>query len=344
MTRPFARPLGYMLLLFVAVGCSKKEPPAAPEVEANEVEVSEAKLEPEAKVEPEAPAAPPAAPKVTLLSPGKPPHRALRWRFKKDAESELTMQMSSSMRATVDGQERGSNPTPPVMTVTAFKVDDVDESGLAGVSFTVRDAKPVAGDGFDPSTVAMIEQSMKAIVGVGGSYRVTDRAFVDRIEVEAPPNTPPAVTQTIETLRQTIRQVLAPLPEEPVGVGGKWAVDLEYEHSGMRVKQRSVFEVERLDADSADVVVVTEQSAPTQPITGANGQSATLQSLSSESKGTARWVFDELAPRSAKSDTKMNMTIAATGPDGTEHEMTMVMDMSMSVVAGAAAKERRPSK
>ncbi|MEM7138912.1 MAG: hypothetical protein AAF500_20215 [Myxococcota bacterium] len=264
-----------------------------------------------------------ARPSVTVSSLGSAPRHIVRWRFAKGAAGTLTLAMEMDVEAQVDGNAQPSNPTPPIRTTLAVEVQDVTEEGTASIGVTVKSVGTDPDDAVPEALAERIRASLATMVGATGTYRCDSRGFVSDVALDGGAQAPPAVRQALENIRQSIRQMIAPLPEPAIGKGATWLVEADYPYSGILVSERATFTVDAIEPPKLGVNVSIAQQAADQSVQGGNGKSAELDSLSTKSEGVNEWNLDSPVPLRSTRDTKMSMTMQGPGTDGSAHVVTL---------------------
>ncbi|MEM7435552.1 MAG: hypothetical protein AAF436_10410 [Myxococcota bacterium] len=316
-----------LLILVVcglAVACTKPREAAESAPEAPEAAEAEGAPKADTATGPDpTPVFEEARPSVTVTALGSAPRHIVRWKFDKGATGTLTLAMEMDVEAKVDGTAQPSNPTPPIRTTLAIEVQDVTEEGVASIGVTVKSVGTDPDDEVPEALAARIRASLATMVGTQGTYRCDSRGFVSDVVLDGGAQTPPAVRQALENIRQSIRQMIAPLPEPAIGKGATWLVEADYPYSGIVVNERATYTVEKIRPPKLAVNVSIEQQAADQSVEGANGKSAELDSLTTKSEGVNRWNLNSPVPRRSTRDTKMSMTMKGPGTDGSAHVVTL---------------------
>lgn len=316
------------------VFCACTTPTAQPE-ETAEVVVDRVPLEPAL---PEAGATePPRAVErsdIDLVSPGTEPRRILRWTLDPGTKGSLTLVIDVGVEMSLDGTAQPNDPTPTVAITLGLEVEERTPEGNARVGFVVTQSAVSKEDRLAPESVAQNNRRLATLVGLEGSYVCSSQGIVSDVQIDASRTLPPSVGQTVENLRQALQQMIAPFPKEAIGKGGKWSVRTSYEEGGMQITEVSSFTIVSLAYPVVEVRLKVTQSAPPQTVTGSNGQSGKLESLSTHSTGSARWNLTQVAPTSVDKRSKMRMAMRAPGPDGKTHQMSLSIDYIVRMTGG----------
>ena len=105
---------------------------------------------------------------------------------------------------------------------------------------------------------------------------------------------------------------------EPIGVGGKWKVVQKLTANGLTLKQISTHELKKRTADGFEITTEIGQQAEPQEVKSPllpPGAKMTLESLSTDGKGTSAFRFASMMPSKADSTISSNaaMTVNANG-------------------------------
>ena len=322
--------------------CSAKAAPeAAPtekpgEAQVVAVETDAASAEEPASADSEAATEIAPAPKVTVVSKGEEPRHVLRWRFKKGQTQTIVMLLDMAIEVSVNGESRPRTETPPMEMVMDARIEDITPDDVGLVRFEITKVTLNDTDKFPETMVSQIEASLDGITDIKGSYHCDRRGFVTNVDIVIPDDAKPAVRKQAETLPNSIRQMVSPLPEEAVGNGAKWTVESTLEVQGIKANQVATISVKRMGLPMLDVAADVDQRAGAQTIVE-GGQTVTMNGLRSKASGDATWNLDALAPGRANSRGKTQMSMTVPGQNGTEIDVLMVIDLGMRL----SAPERR---
>lgn len=237
-------------------------------------------------------------PVTRVLEPGKAPRRALRYTFKlapEWLEMDLSMTMAMGM---------GARPGPPVHVPTVrmwTRIDPNELTPAGDVRCTfLSERVQVLDDVKVPAQMrAQLEKEMAGIVGLKGSSRISPRGVATEVEFSLPPAASDSLRKSMDSMRDAIRKMYIPLPEEEVGVGARWQTTSKMPLSGATMDVTTTYTLKELRADGmrADVDV-TMTAQPKQTIKLATlppGSTAVLESMSGQGSGKVSPGFARLA-------------------------------------------------
>jgi hypothetical protein len=339
-SRSSARSLGFVALLVSLVltalggvaGCGgapatpagAASSGAAPAPSVPVGEVSKADATPDggdgAKVAPAAVAAAPpadAAPTTRVLEAGKAPRRALRYTFPSKPEW-LEMDLKMSMSIGMNGPPGAPVDIPTVRMWTRIDPKERTPEGDLRCAF-VTERVQVLDDVKIPAEMrAKLDKEMGGLVGLSGSSRISTRGIATEVDFTVPPTASESVKKSMDSLRDAIRQMYVPLPQEEVGVGARWVVTMKLPVSGASMEVEATYTLKELRADGMRADVAMRITAPSRQLMKLpalpQGATALLDSLSGEGLGKVSPSFTRLAGEgSARMTMETTIEISAAG-------------------------------
>ena len=277
--------------------------------------------------------APADAPRVKLLAPGRAPLRTLRYTAKEGQKGQMTMSLNMSMEMSLGSQALPAQTIPEIRYGLGYQVTKVDPQGDIRYEFNLQDPEVVSGPGVAPMVLEALKGTMEKVRALHGHAVITSRGLVREADVATPEGADAQLTQMLDGMRQSLRQLAAPFPEEPVGVGGKWETTLRIDQNGITLDQVALSELTSLDGESGRLAITLTQKAAAQKVQTPNMPPGTHMNLSSlASTGSGETVFDLRQLMPVKAQIKLHSEMKAglqMGKD--EQPMGMKMDMSMTM-------------
>jgi hypothetical protein len=271
---------------------------------------------------------------IVVLDPGRPPRRKLRyvWNAARDEQLAMDLQTTASSTTSASAEPTGASaapsqvPLPSVRVVLAIHPQTVSSDGelryaWRTTSATVRvDARtpPAISDGMR-AEVAQIEH-------LSGTAVVTARGLVREVTVE--PGTPAdsgGTGQMIDQIRQTLRDLSAPLPEEDVGVSARWQKTSELDASSAHISQTDTFTLAALQRATGTLDDALSQTASPQSLRVPGSGQATpahMDSLVASGNAHVRFDLSRVVPQTTFAGTTAMVVSAAPG-DGPRMAMTV---------------------
>ena len=156
-------------------------------------------------------------PTVKLLNPGAEPRTALRYKFQANRTDDMVMEMNMAMAIQIGAQKQPETQIPVTRTTMIIDSKDVSPEGDLHYEFELQQVEVLPKPGANPAVVDAMKQQMNSMQGLSGSATVTSRGFTKDVEIKIPPGVSPQIRQFMDNMKQSISQMSAPLPKEPVG-------------------------------------------------------------------------------------------------------------------------------
>lgn len=316
------------------------EPPPAP--------TAEAPKDPPKKEEPPAPKALEAiAPSVKVLEAGAAPKKALRYKFKAGTVEYLEMDMKMAMAMAMGGKSAPKTELPTIRTVMKVEGKEVTPEGDLRCTFYADRVEVLKDAQVPPKLRTELEKEIAGLVGMKGKSRISNRGVASETEFELPPNAPEKLKSQLDSMRDAVRQMYVPFPEEEVGKGAKWEVTSRVPLSGAMMDTKMLYTLTKVDDATANADVETNISAPAnQPMQVGQlppGATATLDSLSGKGTGKVSPSFVHLA---SNGQNKISMETSFSVNMGNEKvQMKMQSDVAITSRPGkAGAPAAAPKK
>ena len=243
---------------------------------------------------------------VKLLDAGAEPRTALRYKFQANRTEKLVMEMSMAMAMEIGDKKQPETQVPVTQMTMTIDSKEVSPEGNLRYEFEVEQVEVLPKPGVNPAMINAMKQKTSSMQGMSGSATVTSRGFTKDTEIKLPPGIDPQMKQSIDNMKQSMNQMSAPLPEEPVGQGARWQVTMPVETPAMKLTQVATYTLSEIQGDKVKLDVTIKQSALPQEIHApgaAPGVKMSLESLKSSGKGTIELQMTSLVPTS-----NMNMT------------------------------------
>jgi hypothetical protein len=330
MIRFRGRAVASLLLLGLFVACKQgKDAPSkvtTPVASASAVAAASA---------PSAPSAAPQAPEVAvglkMLDAGAEPRLQPRYSLKQGKTFRLGLLQKNRIAMKANGESMPPSDVPAIKTVLQWDVTEA-QGDTAKLAFKVVSAK-VQGNAADPMA-AQVNELLAGFKSFRGSQRIDTRGKLIDFTIDESQETQPQLAQAIESVKQSLGQMVAPLPEEPIGVGARWQVVSRLEQFGLQLTQRVEYRVISVQPKGITAAVTLEQSSPpgkVSPPGMPQGMSVDLLALESKGQGEVQIDFEKLLSQS-KLDLTVGMKMRVPeGPGVPAGGQTVEMDLTMGV-------------
>lgn len=268
-----------------------------------------------------------AAATVTLLEAGATPREPLRYSFKSGASERATVDLTIQIAMSMGGQQMPMGNTPPVRMVMAMKTTDVGSDGSARMEFEVVSAEAVGAAPGDPNAAA-IAQGLAGVKGTGGSYRISPQGIISGAQMKSAPGGAPMAA--LGDMEQTMEQMTALLPAEPVGIGARWHVVQQADTGMMKVSQTAEYTLRSRKGNSVELGV---KMIDAKIDSGGMPAGTTVNGVAITGGGTITMDLARLVPTGTMdTDTKLTLSAGAGGGAG----QSMDMNLKMRQVIGPA--------
>ena len=271
--------------------------------------------------------------RVTLLEAGSEPRQVLRVTPTKGAVQTTTMTMTMEMAMVVTGFAPPPQKLPPMRTTMAVEVDDVSPEGDISYTFTMEKAEVLPADGVPANVVEMLETRLVSMEGLKGTGRATSRGVTQEAEIEIPEDVDAQTRPLLESMKQSLDQFSAPYPEEPVGLGASWEVEIPMKHGGIESVTVATYTLERVTDGGCTLAVTMRQAAEPQDIDNPQlpaGTTMRVDDLQASGSGTLTITFGHIMP--ASSTMKLASALETTiDVGGRKQGMTMKSDIEVEI-------------
>jgi hypothetical protein len=241
----------------------------------------------------------PPTPALKLLEPGAEPRTAARY----DVPADKLQTTVATVRVAAEGaMPPGAGQQPPIKLTLQLMPKSKSPDGT--VRFAVQVAKAeivVGGAQLPPEAAKEIKAAEAAISKLGGGLAVNARGTIADVSFGgrgAPPELRELVMPIVELL-------FAPFPEEPIGVGAKWALLSEVKGEG---SMKSTFTMTARTEKTADLSIETQRSSPPQAMPDPRAPPGVTMQLDGKGKAKMTVRFDGITSK-VESDSKTNVTV-----------------------------------
>jgi hypothetical protein len=279
---------------------------------------------------------------LEVLSTGSEPRHEIRFSAKAGSVFTATMEMQLTMTQDMGGQTQ-TIAMPNAITVMTLTCTDVSKTGDMSFTAEVTDARIQP----EADTPAMVATAMKrAVEGLKGtrmSMKITPTGQMLESELKMVEGADKNLAGTVDSLRQSMSQMMTMIPSEAMGVGGKWRQVQKMRVSGVATDQTVEFTVSRVDESGTDLEMTMTQSAPEQdmklPGMAGLGPKVRLVSMSGSNSGTMRiergLPMAQRVSSRGKTDQTLRMQMGETTSDF-KQSMAIVMSIAVEPKDGGA--------
>lgn len=271
-------------------------------------------------------------PVVTLIDPGAEPRRPLRFTWKKTTESgvmDMKMALAMSM---------ADRPAPPPVAMPTIRMrfdvkpESVAPDGSLKAVFELKKAQLLADRPLPDELKKELEGVLQKLAGLRVLETISSRGIVQETSVEAPADLPPQVQQMVENMKESLRNVSNPFPEEPVGKNAKWEVKTVVDGT-VRLAQTATVTLEDLKDKQVSLAVGLVQTAPKQPMRSStplpNGAKMMLESHTGSGSGKTKVALDGLVPSSTMKVDVQDESVVVVGDERQRIDVKLGIETTM---------------
>jgi hypothetical protein len=268
-----------------------------------------------------------------LLDAGQPPRRTLRYQWHIDRKEQLAMDLRTSAVTEVAGSKQPEIALPPVHVLIDIDPGSVSPDGDLRYAWRVSAATVTSQT---PSPIADgMRAEVNAIDGLAGSAVVSSRGLCTEVAVAAAPSVDAGATgQMVEQVRQTLRDVAPPMPEEAIGRGARWQKISQLDAKASHLTQTDTFTlVASTPGDTGTVDDILAQTAPPQLLRApgvVNGAEAHMESMLASGDGKTRFDLSRLVPQTQFAGMTTMIVSGRSREDATQR-VTMVMRVGLDI-------------
>jgi hypothetical protein len=275
---------------------------------------------------------------VRLIDPGAQPRKALRYHPRAGQTEPLLLELSTTLVLSV-GEMSAPEVRTPVVRLTIDLVPlTVDGHGRMSLQGTLLAAEVRAGSA--PAAIdRAIAADLERLVHTRFAARVSSRGLLEALAFPLPSDANPQIVTMAAWIREALRLLLPPLPDEPVGRGARWEGRRRAQVGPADADQTSVYTLTGLEDTQVRLAVKLGFSAGEQTPQVAGlppGATLKLSSLTGTGAGTV-----ELDPGRLQPHTSLRWSTTALGssePAG-EPPAAVRMTTSVSLTVGPAPAE-----
>lgn len=269
-------------------------------------------------------------PIVRLLEPGAQPRKPLRFKMKAGDKQRVVMHMKMAMDMNIAGQSQQAD-MPTMNMVLDVTATDVAANGDISYEFVMSDVT-ISDDGGTPGMKDALAGVLDSAKGMSGKGVISNRGFNRGTELSMPPNANPQLAQTMGQMKDAMGQIAAPVPEEPVGVGGKWEVRMALKQQSLVIKQIGTYEITGIDGDLVAAKTTVAQSADPQPVVNPQMPTLKMELTRMSGSGSGDTTFDLTKGMPARANALIgNELEMAVDAGGQKQSITMKMKLDLKI-------------
>lgn len=239
---------------------------------------------------------------MKLLEDGKPPRRRLHYEWHLDEKEQLSMDLRTAVSTESAGGRQGEVPLPSVHILIAIDPQSITPDDDLHYAWRVTSATVEAAEETTSQLAEGLRAEVAEITRLAGSALVTDRGLAREVTITSRRPIRHPGTGMAEQVRQTLRDVAAPLPEEAVGVGARWRRLSQLDVQDAIVTQAETFRLVELQGSRGMLDDALAQTAPPQALPvpeGLEGEPARMESMLASGQERVHFDLSRLVPQTA---------------------------------------------
>jgi hypothetical protein len=265
---------------------------------------------------------------VTLLEPGQPPRRKLRYLWRAGQKEELTMDLRTFASTETSGAQTPGTALPAVRIVIAIDAVDVSAEGDLHYVWRVTAADVLADARASDQVTDGMRKEVAVVAhltgdGATGPTGIARRVSIDPGSFAAGAGTAEMVVQIDQTLRSTP----APFPDEAVGLGARWQRVCQVGSSDAHITQTDTLTLVSSAGRRGTLDDVLAQTAQPQELRTAAmraGDQARLESMLVSGSATTQFDLARLVPRT-HIDSTTTMVVSGRAAGVVSERTTMIL-------------------
>lgn len=268
-------------------------------------------------------------PKVVLVDSGAEPRSPLSYDFNAGAKESTVMKMDMTMKM-------DAGPTAPPIAMQLPQIEmgldlatakDRSKSGDTPITGLVSLVKLNPGPN-PPQKEVMdaMDAALRGLQGMSISYVVSPKGRSRDIKIAVPTGAPAEAKQMVDQMKSSFESMVAPLPDEPVGIGARWQV-ISRLSTGADILQWTTYTLEKRSGNGVELTALVNQLAADPNMTGPQlppGAKATIGTFRSGGTGHSTLDLTRIAPETGGGDVKSAMSFNA-GGQAMKVETTVVL-------------------
>jgi hypothetical protein len=290
----------------LACGCGATAPaqrpaaPVAPDPNAEEVTLS-------------AVAPPLLVAEIALLEPGAQPRKTLRYHPQAGRSQSVVVELATALTLAVGEMSPPEVRTPVIHLAIDLQPRFVDGGGTLTLQGTLSRVEILPGTA-SPAVATALAADLDRLAQARFTARITSRGVMEDLAFAPAADASVQLATAMSWIREALRLLLPPLPEEPVGPGARWQARRRIQLGAAAASEQAVYTLATVTETRLRLGVKLRLSAGEQNPTVAGlppGATLKLTSLAGAGAGTIELDVAQLQPRT-------NLRWSATAVGSTE--------------------------
>jgi hypothetical protein len=280
------------------------------------------------------------AARVRVIDPGKEPREKLRYAWRVGQRERLVMELRTAAATESAGAATPEIALPPVVIGVAIDPTSVSADGDLAYAWRVVSTQVDAAAGLASPMADGMRDEVAAVEHLAGTATVNALGLTTSFALNLaslPEAGAGGSGQMIEQVRQTLRDLAPPFPDEPVGRGARWEKLSQLSSRDARLTQTDTFTLLESTKMGGKIDDVLAQTAPSQPLPTPGMPNAQARMDSMLASGDAKTTFERsrLVPQTSFEGTT-TMVVSSNSPGDGPQRRTMILRVGITLTGSIA--------
>jgi hypothetical protein len=256
---------------------------------------------------------------VELLVVGAQPTEKFRLRPVPGRRQQLALTWQIQTQVKVGEQAIPSIQMPTMTATLESTVNQVDPNGDIHYAIVYRQIDVQNDGNLPPALAAQFKTQLQPLEGLTGNYVITEFGAPRSVQMTFPETMTPLQQSMLNQFSQSVTNLSAPLPNQPIGISAKWRQTTPIVVNGATVNQTTIYELTNRQSGIATIKLQIEQTANGQTLQSGLPGMGDLTIKSLRMIGSGQMVWDSQQPLPDRSTIEMNANLVSqpsTSPSG----------------------------
>lgn len=238
------------------------------------------------------------APLISILETGGEPRAKLRYQLQPNDKESLTLASDMTMKMSAAGAGSQTMSLPQMSMTLDMKTADAKESN-GDMKLNGSLAAVSVGEAANPQekrNVDAMRDALSSLKGLGITYYVNDKGWSRDIAITVPASASPQAKAMADQLKQSFETLMAPLPDDEIGEGGKWVVVTRVAGAADAI-QWTTYTLKKRDGSKVEIAADSTQLAASSKMAGPGMPAGTsIDTFQSGGKGGSNSDLTKIFP------------------------------------------------
>jgi hypothetical protein len=256
---------------------------------------------------------------VELLVVGAQPTEKFRLRPVAGSRQQLSLTWQIQTQVKVGEQAIPSIQMPTMSARLESTVSQVDPNGDIHYAVVYRQIDVKDDGNLPPALAAQFKTQLQPLEGLAGKYVMSEFGEPRSVQMVLPERMSQLQQSVLNQFSQSMTNLSAPLPNQPIGMGAKWRQMIPIVVNGATVNQTTIYELVNRQSGIATIKLQIEQTANGQTLQSGTPGAGNLQIKSLRTIGSGQMIWDSQQPMPSQSAIEMNANLVSqpsTSADG----------------------------